>query len=1649
MDREQLTSEVNQAYNRWLQMNQQYGQQATSYPEYIQLTKYLTFAAKNKDNTTNQQESHIVDQSYGEGTHRFLERQQEHNLGQGQTQKEEQVEQSELSDQLDHLEKPEDLDHSMQQVLTNKSEKPVQPGSQFSMQEPSFSDVLPHVQEQEKRFSSTTSSDIHSTAYDQTQSASSVVNPLQAYLPNNQLPPETFSGQNYNTIRQDQDHQQEQKQPQVATSSMNATTIFNSQQSFLLKAQLTAFRGLAKNQQLPPEVRQVLSTAYNQLKQRVNTPVENTKSRGVKTDLEHSQDAFKEHGFNQSMQQSISQNLPQNVSQLQNYSQAPVGHPASIGKGSQTDKSVGFKGKRDSSLTASKTPKQPYLLQQKHIQTQPNISSPQFPNSQMTTQLIPQSGQEVARVANTSTPLILKMFPPDTPPVSISELTKKMPTVLNIVQVHDPTVKVDSFTVPFAPPKGSIPFESLASHRSSMLLPSVHPPVINTSAARETYDLLHSLSIDYYKDSLEKMRMESNFHNETALRGLELELDAIMLLPLQKALRGHILSITHHQNSLLINNHPNFLSKTRKVSIDDAVVTNNLYVQQQSLAVQMEQTKQIKKLDNIIESSKYLKDCRMTMKERRSKMGKLIYHFHSLVERDEQKRIEKNARQRLQALKANDEETYIKLLDQTKDARITHLLKQTNSFLDSLAQAVKDQQQESKLFLGGGSTYMDDNLDAKDNNDSSTDYYSIAHKIKEEITKQPTILVGGVLKEYQVKGLQWMVSLFNNKLNGILADEMGLGKTIQTISLLTYLVEKKNIPGPFLVIVPLSTLTNWNSEFDKWAPSLKKITYKGNPQFRKTVQADIRAKKFQVLLTTYEYIIKDRPLLSKVKWVHMIIDEGHRMKNANSKLSSTLTQYYHSDYRLILTGTPLQNSLPELWALLNFVLPKIFNSVKSFDEWFNTPFANTGSHDKIALSEEETLLVIRRLHKVLRPFLLRRLKKDVEKDLPEKIEKVVKCKSSALQIKLYEQMLKYNQLFVGDESKKPIGVKGLNNKLMQLRKICNHPFVFEEVENLINPTRETNNNIWRVSGKFELLDRILPKFKATGHRVLIFFQMTQIMDIMEDFLRLRDMKYLRLDGATKSDDRQDMLRLFNAEGSDYFAFLLSTRAGGLGLNLQTADTVIIFDSDWNPHQDLQAQDRAHRIGQKNEVRILRLITEDSIEEVILSKAYEKLDIDGKVIQAGRFDNKSTAEEQEAILRQLLEAGESKKSDSEFDDDMDDDELNQLLARDDTELRKFQQLDKDRVEETKILPRLFTEAELPEVYSQDPDLFMQKNEDIDIYGRGNRERKMMHYDDNMTEEQWLRQLEDSEDDNDGPEPGRKSKGKATDDGLTFTEGGTKRELNDLEAETNVVDVRKKHKSDNKPMKVAKIRTLKPKDAGRTKGKLKPGFNVPLSRHLFSTLPVLDNRERQQLQDNITAINNHLLQYMKDGRNLSVIFLTKPPKRLYPDYYILIKYPIAFDVIKKRISRLVYVSLEEFMNDIHLMFNNARTYNEENSVVYNDAELLEGQALLKYREITGNSTIDFSNLDSMLGISKMSQTPKDTSKVENNFTGDNQQLETAFMPRFKEDSPPRTSTAKYVSKLNDNEGISDSSILSDTATTDFESSGRVPNAQPLKE
>ncbi|RXG47599.1 hypothetical protein VDGE_06547 [Verticillium dahliae] len=1044
-----------------------------------------------------------------------------------------------------------------------------------------------------------------------------------------------------------------------------------------------------------------------------------------------------------------------------------------------------------------------------------------------------------------------------------------------------------------------------------------------------------------------------------------IEMKSLGLYKKQCLLRDRIgKSMMAYDNLAMTTNRSNY-RRMKKMTVREARITEKLEKQQRDARESREKKRHVDFLQAVSQRRNEMMQTTNGQRNKSNRLARLMNTQHTNIEKEEQKRIERTAKQRLQALKANDEEAYLKLLDQAKDTRITHLLRQTDGFLRQLAASVKSQQRKA---AAGYDEEEEEEMPMEDDSEADSDeeekakkidYYAVAHRVKEDVTEQASILVGGKLKEYQLKGLQWMLSLYNNNLNGILADEMGLGKTIQTISLVTYLIERKLQDGPYLVIVPLSTLTNWTLEFEKWAPSVTKIVYKGPPNARKQQQDKIRQGRFQVLLTTYEYIIKDRPILSKIKWFHMIIDEGHRMKNQNSKLTATIQQYYHTRFRLILTGTPLQNNLTELWAMLNFVLPNIFKSVKTFDEWFNTPFANTGGQDKMDLTEEEQILVIRRLHKVLRPFLLRRLKKDVEKDLPDKTEKVIKCKFSALQTKLYKQMVTHNKIVVSDGQGGKTGARGLSNMIMQLRKLCNHPFVFGEVENVMNPLNISDDKLWRTAGKFELLDRILPKYKATGHRVLMFFQMTAIMDIMEDYLRYRNFQYMRLDGTTKSDERSDLLKDFNAPDSPYFMFLLSTRAGGLGLNLQTADTVIIYDSDWNPHQDLQAQDRAHRIGQKNEVRILRLISSNSVEEKILERARFKLDMDGKVIQAGRFDNKSTETDRDAMLRTLLESADL--ADSGDQEEMDDDELNMMLARNDDEVAVFQKMDEERRKDVtniyvdgphkKGKPRLLTDEELPDIYLGDGNPVQEEEETV--LGRGARERTKVKYDDGLTEEQWLMAVDD---DDDSPEAaaarkqGRKER----------------REANRLkrEAGVQVDDSPTASRASSEEIETPKKRGRKPVVKAVEKRKADDGDDEPPAKKrrgptgrgkaVSSGANSVLAQQRGQLNKSLRSLFDGLMTLEVDdpepvppeddesdpGKRIIIgPFLVLPPKRDFPDYYILITQPISMKQIKTKIKKEKYNSLGDLKTDVDLMFSNCQTYNEEASLLYQDAQTLQ--------------------------------------------------------------------------------------------------------------
>ncbi|KAL3347988.1 hypothetical protein AABB24_021560 [Solanum stoloniferum] len=460
--------------------------------------------------------------------------------------------------------------------------------------------------------------------------------------------------------------------------------------------------------------------------------------------------------------------------------------------------------------------------------------------------------------------------------------------------------------------------------------------------------------------------------------------------------------------------------------------------------------------------------------------------------------------------------------------------------------------------------------------------------------------IQGKMRDYQLAGLNWMIRLYENGINGILADEMGLGKTLQTISLLAYLHEFRGITGPHMVVAPKSTLGNWMNEIKRFCPIIRAVKFLGNPEERRYIREDLLvAGKFDVCVTSFEMAIKEKSALRRFNWRYIIIDEAHRIKNENSLLSKTM-RLYSTNYRLLITGTPLQNNLHELWALLNFLLPEIFSSADTFDEWFQI----SGEND-----QQE---VVQQLHKVLRPFLLRRLKSDVEKGLPPKKETILKVGMSQMQKNYYRALLQKDFEVVNSGGER----KRLLNIAMQLRKCCNHPYLFQGAEP--GPPYTTGEHLIENAGKMVLLDKLLPKLKERGSRVLIFSQMTRLLDILEDYLMYRGHQYCRIDGNTGGEDRDASIEAFNSPGSEKFAFLLSTRAGGLGINLATADIVILYDSDWNPQVDLQAQDRAHRIGQKKEVQVFRFCTEYTIEEKVIERAYKKLALDALVIQQGRL-----------------------------------------------------------------------------------------------------------------------------------------------------------------------------------------------------------------------------------------------------------------------------------------------------------------------------------------------------------------------------------------------------------------------------------------------
>ncbi|KAG2395820.1 hypothetical protein LR48_Vigan09g219800 [Vigna angularis] len=565
--------------------------------------------------------------------------------------------------------------------------------------------------------------------------------------------------------------------------------------------------------------------------------------------------------------------------------------------------------------------------------------------------------------------------------------------------------------------------------------------------------------------------------------------------------------------------------------------------------------------------------------------------------------------------------------------RLKYLLQQTELF----AHFAKGDQSSSQKSRGRGRHASKVTEEEEDEEYLKEEEDGVAST---RLVMQPSC-IQGKMRDYQLAGLNWLIRLYENGINGILADEMGLGKTLQTISLLGYLHEFRGIKGPHMVVAPKSTLGNWMNEIRRFCPVLRAIKFLGNPDERRHIKEELLvAGKFDVCVTSFEMAIKEKSVLRRFSWRYIIIDEAHRIKNENSLLSKTM-RLYSTNYRLLITGTPLQNNLHELWSLLNFLLPEIFSSAETFDEWFQI----SGEND-----QQE---VVQQLHKVLRPFLLRRLKSDVEKGLPPKKETILKVGMSQMQKQYYRALLQKDLEVVNAGGER----KRLLNIAMQLRKCCNHPYLFQGAEP--GPPYTTGDHLITNAGKMVLLDKLLPKLKERDSRVLIFSQMTRLLDILEDYLMFRGYQYCRIDGNTGGDDRDASIDAFNKPGSEKFVFLLSTRAGGLGINLATADVVILYDSDWNPQVDLQAQDRAHRIGQKKEVQVFRFCTEYTIEEKVIERAYKKLALDALVIQQGRLAEQKTVNKDE--LLQMVRFGAEMVFSSK-DSTITDEDIDRIIAK---------------------------------------------------------------------------------------------------------------------------------------------------------------------------------------------------------------------------------------------------------------------------------------------------------------------------------------------------------------------------------------------------
>ncbi|XP_039675468.1 chromodomain-helicase-DNA-binding protein 4a isoform X5 [Perca fluviatilis] len=636
--------------------------------------------------------------------------------------------------------------------------------------------------------------------------------------------------------------------------------------------------------------------------------------------------------------------------------------------------------------------------------------------------------------------------------------------------------------------------------------------------------------------------------------------------------------------------------------------------------------------------------------------------------------------------------------------------------------------------------------------------------------RQPEYLdsTGGTLHPYQLEGLNWLRFSWAQGTDTILADEMGLGKTVQTAVFLYSLYKEGHSKGPFLVSAPLSTIINWEREFEMWAPDMYVVTYVGDKDSRAVIRENefsfednaIRggkkasrmkkdsSVKFHVLLTSYELITIDMAILGSIDWACLVVDEAHRLKNNQSKFFRVLNNY-PLQHKLLLTGTPLQNNLEELFHLLNFLTPERFSKLEVFLE----EFADIAKEDQI-----------KKLHDMLGPHMLRRLKADVFKHMPSKTELIVRVELSPMQKKYYKFILTKN--FEALNTKGGGNQVSLLNVVMDLKKCCNHPYLFPaaaiEAPKMPNGMYD-GNALTKAAGKLLLLQKMMRKLKDGGHRVLIFSQMTKMLDLLEDFLENEGYKYERIDGGITGGMRQEAIDRFNAPGAPQFAFLLSTRAGGLGINLATADTVVIYDSDWNPHNDIQAFSRAHRIGQNKKVMIYRFVTKASVEERITQVAKKKMMLTHLVVRPGLGSKTGSMSKQE--LDDILKFGTEQLFKDEFEREnkskeedssvihYDDKAIDVLLDRnqrdtDEPELQSMneylssfkvaQYVVKDEEEEEEEVQREIIKQE----ESVDPDYwekllrhhYEQQQEDLARnLGKGKRIRKQVNYNDGSQED----------------------------------------------------------------------------------------------------------------------------------------------------------------------------------------------------------------------------------------------------------------------------------------------------------------------------